>query len=116
MIPSRVLRRPGVATIVVVLGGAAFARFPRTSASTAGTGAPRAPGFSERAERDVQIRVWHQALDADPTSAIVTGQLAALHLQRAREGGGWEDYLKAEAFARRSVGKRTRRNSAASSK
>ncbi len=115
MMNSRVLRRLGVATIVVVLGGVAFARVPRAAANTAGTEAPRNPGFSERAERDVQIGVWHQALAADPTSAIVTGQLAALHLQRAREGGGWEDYVKAEAFARRSVGKRTKRNSAASS-
>jgi tetratricopeptide (TPR) repeat protein len=71
---------------------------------------PRAPGFSERAERDVQIRVWHQALDADPTSAAALGQLAALHLQRAREGGGWDDYLTAEKYARRSIGKRTNRN------
>ncbi len=109
------LRRLVAATIVVALGGAAFARAARPAASPAGTEMPRAPGFSERAERDVQIRVWHQALDADPTSAIVTGQLAALHFQRAREGGGWDDYLKAEAFARRSVGKRTKRNSAASS-
>jgi tetratricopeptide (TPR) repeat protein len=109
------LRRLGAAAIVVALGGAAFARAARPAAIPAGTGMPRATGFSERAERDVQIRVWHQALDADPTSAIVTGQLAALHLQRAREGGGWEDYLKAEAFARQSVGKRTKRNSAASS-
>ena len=28
-------------------------------------------------------------------SALVTGQLAALHLQRAREGGGWDAYLAA---------------------
>ncbi len=118
MTTARMLRRLGVATLVVVLCGAAFARV-RSASTTApasgGAAAPRVPGFSERAERDVQIRVWHQALDADPTSAIVTGQLAALHLQRAREGGGWDDYVKAEAFARRSVGKRTRRNSAASS-
>ncbi len=115
MMTARMLRRLGAATIVVALGGAAFARAARPEANPAGTEMPRAPGFSERAERDVQIRVWHQALDADPTSALVTGQLAALHLQRAREGGGWDDYLKAEAFARRSVGKRTKRNSAASS-
>ncbi len=115
MITARVLRRLGAATVVVVLGGAAFARVPHRSATPAATAETTATGFSERAERDVQIRVWHQALDADPTSAIVTGQLAALHLQRAREGGGWDDYVKAEEFARRSVGKRTKRNSAASS-
>jgi tetratricopeptide (TPR) repeat protein len=115
MMTARMLRRLGAAAIVVALGGAAFARVTRPARTPVGTAMPRATGFSERAERDVQIRVWHQALDADPTSAIVTGQLAALHLQRAREGGGWDDYLKAETFARQSVGKRTKRNSAASS-
>ena len=67
--------------------------------------------FSERPDRDVQIRVWHQALDADPTSAIALGQLAALHLQRAREGGTYDDYLQAETYARRSLAKRVQRNS-----
>ena len=65
-------------------------------------------GFTELAERDVQISVWHKALDADPTSAIVLGQLAALHAQRAREGGTWDDYVQAESYARRSIAKRTR--------
>ena len=70
----------------------------------------RASGFTERAQRDTQIAVWGQALDADSTSAIALGQLAALHLQRAREGGSWGDYLEAERYARRSIGKRTVRN------
>ena len=33
-----------------------------------------------------------------------------LFRSRAREGGTWDDYLKAEDFARRSLGKRTNRN------
>ncbi len=66
----------------------------------------------ERAQRDVQIRVWNQALDADPISAVAMGQLAALHMQRAREGGAFEEYLEAEALARRSLAARTRRNAA----
>ena len=40
------------------------------------------------------------------------GQLAALHLQRAREGGGWPDYLVADSLARRSLRRRTNRNGA----
>ena len=71
-----------------------------------------ASGFSQRADRDTQIRVWHQALAADPTSALVLGQLAALHAQRAREGGMVSDYTVAEAFARRSLATRTQRNGA----
>lgn len=115
MMTTRVLRRLGVSTIIVAACVAVFARSPRVSASAAPAGAIRAVGFSGRAERDVQIRVWHQALDADPASALVKGQLAALHLQRAREGGGWEDYVTAESFARQSLGKRTHRNAATAS-
>lgn len=112
---QRVLRLIGVGAVVVTACGLALTRIPRAAASAAPVGAPRVSGFSERAERDVQIRVWHQALDADSTSAIATGQLAGLHLQRAREGGGWDDYVKAESFARRSLGKRTQRNAATAS-
>lgn len=68
--------------------------------------------FTERAQRDVQIGVWQQALDADPHSAIALGQLAALHAQRAREGGGESDYTMAEGLARRSLQERTQRNGA----
>ena len=70
------------------------------------------PGFAELGQRDEQIRVWHIALDADTGSALVLGQLAALHMQRAREGGGWQDYLTAESFARHSLTRRTNRNGA----
>ena len=66
--------------------------------------------FPERIERDVQIRVWNEALAADPTSALVLGQLAALHAQRAREGGGATDVQRAEEYARASLAHRTQRN------
>lgn len=66
--------------------------------------------FPERVERDVQIRVWNEALAADPTSALVLGQLAALHAQRAREGGGATDVQRAEEYARASLAHRTQRN------
>lgn len=67
---------------------------------------------AERAQRDVQIRVWNQALAADAVSAVAMGQLAALHLQRAREGGQFDEYLTADSLARRSLAARTRRNAA----
>ncbi len=69
-------------------------------------------GFTQREERDTQIRVWNEALAADPTSALVLGQLAGLHAQRAREGGGEADYLMAESLARQSLDERTGRNGA----
>lgn len=112
---TRAIRLAGAVTAVVAACGIALARTPRGSASADPSVARIAHGFSERAERDVQIRVWHQALDADPSSALANGQLAALHLQRAREGGGWDDYLSAEKFARASLGKRTQRNAATAS-
>jgi len=67
---------------------------------------------AERAARDVQIVVWHHALTADPISAVAMGQLAALHVQRARESGSFSEYLEAEALARRSLATRTKRNAA----
>lgn len=83
-----------------------------------GTGASAASSAAlvslteERTTRDVQIRVWNEALTADPVSAVAMGQLAGLHLQRARESGAFDEYLQAEALARRSLATRTRRNAA----
>jgi len=71
-----------------------------------------AAAFRERPQRDTQIAVWNEALRADSSSALVLGMLSALHLQRAREGGGWSDYLTAESLARRSLAHRVHRNGA----
>lgn len=62
------------------------------------------------AERAVQLRVWGEALRADPTSALVLGQLAALHAQQARERGTFDDYVTAERLARQSLAQRQQRN------
>lgn len=94
----------------IAVGRVALARGARASLVAAPATIPHRQGFTERGERDAQIRVWHQALVADPASAAALGQLAALHLQRAREGGGWDDYRIAESYARRSLGRRTNRN------
>ncbi len=121
MSSARAMVRLGLGALLATAGGLAIARVwfsvPRPEAVLSARTARVAmsTGFSERANRDVQIRVWNQALDADPTSALVRGQLAGLHLQRAREGGGWDDYVTAEAFARQSLGKRTRRNASTAS-
>ncbi|MBC8086170.1 MAG: hypothetical protein H7Z40_02825 [Phycisphaerae bacterium] len=81
----------------------------RTSPSAASADA-RVTGFSELGQRDEQIRVWNQALAADSVSALAMSQLAALHMQRAREGGSYDDYLQAERYARKSLATRTKRN------
>ncbi len=99
-----------VAVTVVVIGRT---RGTASAAADAATIAV-AVAFGERPDRDVQIRVWRQALDADSGSAIALGQLAALYLQRAREGGRYDDYVQAETYARRSLAKRTQRNASTS--
>ena len=114
MITPRVMRWLGLSAMVATVAALALTRGGLVPLHAAPARPSHEPGFSERGNRDVQIRVWHQALDADPTSALALGQLAALHLQRAREGGSWDDYLKAEAFARRSIAKRTNRNASTS--
>ena len=99
--------RVGVMAVALLAMGAAVV-WPRSASRAAAS--PASDGFTELADRDTQIRVWHQALDADPKSAVALGRLAALHLQRAREGGGWADYLEAESYSRRSLAVRVHRN------
>jgi tetratricopeptide (TPR) repeat protein len=96
------------AVTALALTGAVTAAYRKTEARPIAT--TDAPAFTERTNRDVQINVWMKALHADPRSAVAMGQLAALHLQRAREGGGWDDYLLAEQYARSSLAIRTKHN------
>jgi tetratricopeptide (TPR) repeat protein len=112
---NRVMRLVGLAAAIAVVsvGALTFRSWAPKQSAPAST--RTAAGYTERANRDVEIRVWGQALATDPVSAIAMGQLAALHLQRAREGGSWEDYLKAEEYARRSLGKREFRNASTAS-
>ncbi|MGI8618394.1 MAG: tetratricopeptide repeat protein [Gemmatimonadaceae bacterium] len=64
----------------------------------------------DRRSREDQIRVWNVALDTDPHSALALAQLAALHVQKARESGDESHYAVAEDMARRSLTLRTHRN------
>jgi tetratricopeptide (TPR) repeat protein len=61
-------------------------------------------------QRELQIAGWTTALEADSASAIALGQLAGLHLQRGRESGNYDDFTRAESFARRSLALRSNRN------
>jgi len=108
---ARVVSLVVAATAALVLGGVALTRASHSSQGASAAPGAQTGGYTDRAERDVQIRVWNQALAADPTSALVLGQLAALHLQRGREGGTFDEYVAAETLARRSLEKRTNRNS-----
>lgn len=97
---------------VVVVGSTRVDLSVPPAVEAAAASPTRTTAFSERAQRDTQIAVWNIALTADPVSAMAMGQLAALHLQRAREGGTFNDYLQAEALARRSLDTRVKRNAA----
>ncbi len=93
------------AAALSLLLGAAGATALRASDSA------EAPAVSaELAQRDAQIAAWTNALRVDPSSAIALGQLAGLHLQRAREAGDDSDYSRAEDYARRSLALRVNRN------
>lgn len=97
------------AVVCLSLAGArlAGARLGVPGASAAASG-----GSSDLVNRDVQIATWNKALAADPASAIALGQLAGLHLQRARETGDESGFETAEHYARRSVALRQSRNGA----
>ncbi len=115
MISRTAMCSVAVAVAVVAAGGVTVTRMAAVDltvpAAIAADASPdRVFGFKERAQRDVQIDVWNQALEADPVSALALGHLAALHLQRAREGGPTDDYVHAEALARQSLALRTNRN------
>jgi Flp pilus assembly protein TadD len=103
---------------VVVVGAAAWAGSWGASASASELDALADAPFdevasAELATRDTQIAVWRIALAQDSVSAIALGQLAGLHLQRSREGGGWRDIITAESYARRSWRIRQAHNGAA---
>lgn len=102
----------------VVVGAAAWAGSWGVSASASELDALADASFdgiasAELAARDTQIAVWRVALAQDSVSAIALGQLAGLHLQRSREGGGWRDILTAESYAQRSWRIRQAHNGAA---
>lgn len=116
---SRTWRSTAVATALLAGGSLVWAlvRSPAEPFSSSGSNSAAAEqqlAAAELAQRDIQISVWRQALDADPISAVALGHLAALHVQRAREGQSADaDYQIAEEYARRSLDLRTKRNGAA---
>jgi len=107
------LRRSTIAVIsaLLVAGGGAWwnvrrvAAAERMSARAAATAAR-----AEREVRDADVRFFEVRLAEDPASALDHARLAALYLQRARDGGDEEDYLHAEWSARASIALRRQNN------
>lgn len=67
----------------------------------------------ELAIRDADIAFYQRRVARDPMGAADRAQLGSLLLQRARETGSYEDYLRAEEVARRSLELRAGRNARA---
>ncbi len=109
MITKRALIAAALTSLVVATVGVASARSSDHRAATPAA----AIQLNELADRDVQIKVWQQALAADSESAIALGQLAGLYMQRGRESGDESNYAEAENYARRSTSLRSNRNGAA---
>jgi len=66
---------------------------------------------AETRARDGDIKFYEKRAAEDPISAGDRAKLAALHIQRARETGDYEDVLTAEKWARESISLRTAHNS-----
>lgn len=99
-----------IAVVALASAGLAGSRIVATRAHAAVPHAMAMTAAEQLRQRDLQIKAWKQALDADPESAIALAQLAGLYQQRGRESGTYENYAQAEAYARQSLKLRTQRN------
>lgn len=62
---------------------------------------------------DQLLATWTRAASTDPYSAMFPAQVAALHLQRGRLTGEYNDALVAEEYSRKSLAQRTQHNGGA---
>jgi len=117
------MRRPAavIAGVMLIAGGGAAtarsamahanaARMRRTADAVRAAAEVRA---AEAARRDADVRFFEARVAQDPFGAADRARLAGLYLQRARETGEYDGYLRAEAAARASLGARGERNAAA---
>ena len=101
---------------LVLLGLGVAALTGGTFAVTAHRPQPTAPASPKRSEadvRDLDIQFYEARARRDPTGAMDLARVAQLYLARSRETGNYEDALRAERAARRSLGNRVSRNAMA---
>lgn len=72
-----------------------------------------APEMSDAELTRQQIAFHEGRMQGDPRAALDRAALASLYLQRSREGGGFEDFRRAEEMARQSLAIRVQQNSRA---
>jgi tetratricopeptide (TPR) repeat protein len=106
---SRALTRTVAAAVALAVAAAAAAtyvsRHPRAT--------PSRTAPSEAEIRDRNIEFYAARARRDPTGGFDLARLAALYLRRSREMGSYDDLLRAERAARRSLGNRKAHNAAA---
>jgi tetratricopeptide (TPR) repeat protein len=106
--------RFAVPLVVVVAVSAASLRVARSAEQRPMVPQP-VPEFSksEAEQRDRDIAFYTERASRDASSAGDRQMLAQLYLQRARERGSYEDYVRAERAARESLSLRRAHNSRA---
>jgi tetratricopeptide (TPR) repeat protein len=73
----------------------------------------RVPPMSDAELTETQIAFHEARVQANPGAALDRAALATLYLQRSREGGGFDDFRRAEDMARQSLNIRVTQNSRA---
>jgi tetratricopeptide (TPR) repeat protein len=113
-------RRRALVTVTLIAGAAALASGAgaaytahRGSGTTIVRGMPTRPVLPAAAIRDSDIAFYEARARRDPTGAMDLARAARLYLQRARETGNYDDVLRAEADARRSIAHRAGHNATA---
>lgn len=96
--------------VVVAAGGWGAAHF-RASEKQGGKQQPGAEAAAEFAIREQDIAFFERRANEDPISAADRAELAARFLQRSRETGDFNDVLRAEKLARKSLALRAAHNS-----
>lgn len=96
-------------SMLTLVTAAALAAAALTAARGEDPAAPLASLAGTEA-RAADIALFERRAAEDPWSAADRARLASLYLQRGREGGGLEDFRRAEAAARASLELRTERN------
>jgi tetratricopeptide (TPR) repeat protein len=114
-----VIRRSLVAGLLAAGGAALVAVRSAKSHPAPAAAAPAPPPLwvgvrrTEGESRELDIAFYQGRALRDPTGALDLARLAALYQQRGRETGNYEDVLRAESTARRSLRNRATRNATA---
>lgn len=107
-------RRTLTMGFVILIGlGTGLTLAARRAVGRSGADAAVAASATELAIHEADIAFYERRVARDPMGAADRANLGSLLLQRARETGNYQDYLRAERVARQSLTIRTGRNAKA---